>query len=47
MGNEPPSPTLNAGEPVYVVAPGLPPAQLQQSLGAHDAGSLPTKTDAE
>ena len=32
MGNEMPSPTLNAGEPVYVLAPTLKPAQLQEML---------------
>jgi hypothetical protein len=32
MGNEMPSPTLKAREPVYVLAPTLKPAQLQQML---------------
>jgi hypothetical protein len=32
MGNEMESPTLNAGEPVYVLAPKLKPAQLQALL---------------
>ncbi|MGO8926287.1 MAG: carbohydrate binding domain-containing protein [Limisphaerales bacterium] len=32
MGNEMKSPTLNAGEPVYVTAPKLKPAQLQALL---------------
>ena len=32
MGNEMKRPTLNVNEPVYVVAPALKPAQLQQLL---------------